>query len=344
MGKLENILNDYYDLKKVQKNLLLGNGLSISIHDRFSYENLLRASSKIDGSRKAVYDLFYDFKTSNFEDVMGKFQDSLLIYDKLNISSDESRSVIQSAIKSIREIFLKSLNDVHPRSLCDIHNFDKINALHWFLSFFDSVFTTNYDLLIYWVLSKFNYKKTTGEMFSDGFGRKEGDGLVWSNMNIQNLFYIHGALHIKHSDSFFAEKVEFIENGVSILDQVRENLEKSYYPIIILEGTSSQKINSINSSAYLSFCFERLKRIQGHLFIHGSSFGDNDSHIYESIFSNKDIKRLYVSAHGESYSQIKNKINMFSDKYKREDGFVKYYDSESVFSVNWSAIGNREAK
>ncbi|WP_140127832.1 DUF4917 family protein, partial [Vibrio parahaemolyticus] len=76
-----------------------------------------------------------------------------------------------------------------------------------FLSFFTnndgSVFSTNYDLLLYWVLMRKGAKNAI-----DGFGRdREDDGgcddepeyseLRWgNNKSNQNIYYLHGALPI----------------------------------------------------------------------------------------------------------------------------------------------------
>ena len=107
---------------------------------------------------------------------------------------------------------------------------------------------------------------------------------------------MHGALHLRTDHTGLTYKVVHIENN-SILDQLRESLEKSIYQTIVFEGTDKEKRFKINTNRYLSIANSVLSNSGGCLFTYGFSFNKNDDHILESICKSS-IHTLCVGLRG----------------------------------------------
>src|SRR6202035_1072609 len=109
----------------------------------------------------------------------------------------------------------------------------------------------------------------------------------------QNLFYLHGALHIFDAGSEL-QKFTWINTGIKLIEQIRNALDDKKFPLFVSEGTSSEKMDKIMHSNYLSRGMRSFSKIGGNLFIYGHSLADNDKHILNLIPKSK-IKRLFVS-------------------------------------------------
>ena len=56
-------------------------------------------------------------------------------------------------------------------------------------------------------------------------------------------------------------------------------------------------MKKISSVAYLRYCYDRLREIEGGILIFGHSVGENDIQIYDAIFSNTNIKDVIFCVH-----------------------------------------------
>ncbi|KAA6318947.1 hypothetical protein EZS27_031099 [termite gut metagenome] len=182
------------------------------------------------------------------------------------------------------------------------------------------VFSSNYDLLLYWVLMR-NTSKNAG----DGFGRElenplEGEyipdyepeysELRWGkHKDSQSVFYLHGAL------PFFDTGIDVIKeeyDGDYLLDKIKARMEKKEYPIFVTAGNAIEKLTHIMHNKYLSFCYDALSSITGSLITFGFNFGDNDTHIIDAI--NKAAQQpkpnrlwsIYIGVYSDNdYAHIK---------------------------------------
>ncbi|ABM28494.1 DUF4917 family protein [Nitratidesulfovibrio vulgaris] len=304
-----------------RKILLLGNGFSIAYSgELFAYSSLY-SKAILDNNRTRLQRVFDVLNTMDFELVMNTLEGSAKISELYDCKS-ECFDEMMNDIDELRDSLVEVIIDSHPEHRRVI-NEEQYNRTNTFLSRFDCYYTTNYDFLFYWCL--FGGANPICRRVNDGFTR-EDDTLKWRPCANQNLFYLHGALHLYHEHTTI-KKLCYSE-GV-LRDQVRENIVGGRFPMVVAEGTSLQKLERIESNKYLSYAYSSLCRASGVIFIHGHSLSDNDDHIWNAISANRDISELYVGLYGDENS---NGNLAIKDKARRiaMDRNVIFYASQSA--------------
>jgi hypothetical protein len=152
-----------------------------------------------------------------------------------------------------------------------------------FLANFHSVYTVNYDLLLYWAIMQDLEPEVPSD---DGFRRpedREEEYVVWEpDVHQQSIFYLHGALHVFDAEAE-VQKYTWVNTGIRLIDQIRSALENDLYPIFVAEGESLKKRERIRHSDFLTRSTRSFGSIGGPLFIYGHSLADNDDHIVRLI-------------------------------------------------------------
>lgn len=286
--------------KKRPMSLLMGNGFSMAYdRDIFSYNALY--SFLVSKDDELLKMLFGAIKTKNFELVMQQLDTTLSILKAFG--SDPALSdQIQSASQKLKEALLNSVQELHPEHVFKVPD-GKSEACGAFLSQFlasgGQIFTTNYDLLLYWVL-----RREVVPDHSDGFGKevtnyeelkegaeKEYSALFWGpNRDEQNLHFLHGALHL--FDARTSVIKEQYRLDAYLLQNISARLHRGEYPIFVTAGTSEDKLDHIKHNQYLSFCYDKLSTLSGSLVTFGFNFGQYDEHIIDAINrakANRDI-------------------------------------------------------
>jgi len=197
---------------------------------------------------------------------------------------------------------------------------------------FSMIFTTNYDLLLYWALLSAGQKRAK---IRDGFSRYDDSYLVIGSIDAlesANLFYLHGGLHLFESEHKILKRK--YRDGHSALEQMSNAIKDGQFPLVVAEGESQQKQNKINSNAYLSKCQQIFTDICNEhgvsLFIFGHSLSENDEHIL-SIIPKGKIEQIFVSMHrenGKSYKQLRRRASELEDE--RDALKVTLFDAESA--------------
>jgi hypothetical protein len=243
------------------RSLLLGNGFSIAqAGGQFSYANLLEKSGL--ASENPIRNVFNVLKTFDFEKVMKALEDASQI-ELAYGDKDRSKKFNEDAT-AVREALIHAVRAVHPGIKFDIPKMQR-DACAIFLKKFKSIFTLNYDLLLYWVI----LHGAEGE-FSDGFGLGgETDGFrLFKEEAYCNTYYLHGGLHLFLSNE--RETLKRILKNDTIIDDIAATIrERAQLPLFVAEGTAVQKIERIRSVPYLTYCYGALSLIQGSLFIFG---------------------------------------------------------------------------
>lgn len=124
-------------------NLLLGNGFSIGVRDSFRYESLREVAIEkgLLGSDLAI--LFDRLRTTDFEILLHKLYETGVVNKALGIDHDTPLN----RYTDLRQALIHTVQDVQP-------NYGEIRS-EWLLAAanvlrdFRSVFTTNYDLLLW---------------------------------------------------------------------------------------------------------------------------------------------------------------------------------------------------
>lgn len=145
---------------------------------------------------------------------------------------------------------------------------------------FSTIFTLNYDLLLYWVQLSLTHQ------FRDGFGlgtEQNGFRGPFSELAYCEIYNLHGGLHLFQDDRGEIEKR--VHQGSGVIDAISETvLNDGRLPVYVAEGTSTAKIRRINSVRYLSHCYSKLQNLAGNVFVFGHSADENDQHVYSALF------------------------------------------------------------
>ncbi len=319
--------------------VLLGNGFSIACRpDKFKYDSLYKqATSNIPEKLQRVFETL---NTRDFEQIMRALDQAAEIIDiydpQLSSTSDE----IRQHSSALRELLVRTIVENHPDKPSDISNAEYASCIQ-FLSNFQGYYTINYDLLLYWALMHGKDKNPTVQ-FQDGFGKTDAtdDYVTWhiESVGDQNLYYLHGALHI-YADGPEIKKYTWSNTGIRLITQIREALEHNKYPIFISEASSDAKMAKIHRSAFLGRSYRSFAQIGGSLFTYGISFSKNDEHIFRLIPKSK-VSELFVGLYDSPDSADNQQVIKYceliktareqraSDKHKPLA--VHYYDVKTA--------------
>lgn len=280
--------------KEKTVHLLLGNGFSIACDSVFKYPSLYKEAMK-SGLGKRIQALFKKLGTNNFEGVMRLLNDTDWVAKEYGLIKDFPSEMLKDK-EILKKALIAAVATTHLDDVGDVDDVRKSNALN-FIGDYHNVFTTNYDLLLYWVVM--HAGKPT---FQDGFRNDPDDptSLVFSARpgGSKAIYYIHGGLHLFHEDGEL-KKHSWAKTGTKLTQWVRDGLKKDQYPLFVAEGDAEKKLEQIQRSGYLWYCLEKLGRVKGSLVIVGHSLGDADAHIVERIVGNRDFKQIYIGLHGD---------------------------------------------
>lgn len=299
------------------RNLLIGNGFSSKF---FNYRDLLEKSGIADNS--PLRKLFAALGTVDFELAMRSLEDAAVVETAYDMKRHAEELVADANI--LREGLVHAIKETHPKFLTEA-TFSYERCAN-FLQYFGSVFTLNYDLLLYWASLHTKHLR-------DGFGLGKDKGGFHGPFKEEaycEIFNLHGGLHL--FDDGTGETIKALNTGDGVIDQIsRTILNRKRLPVYVAEATSNAKMKKINSVPYLRHCYQMLQKKTANTFIYGHSAADNDSHIYRAIFSSK-VERLYFGV----YRQNDDKLKAFDAqlaKFQRLAGSkldYSFFDAESA--------------
>lgn len=312
--------------------LLLGNGFSMAYdHKIFSYNALYDFIEKLEDP--VLSKLFNVINTKNFEQVMRQLDNFIEIAAALDVK-ESVIDKLKDANEKLQNSLIDAISKLHPEHVFKIDD-EKSQSCFYFLNHFvenGSIFSTNYDLLLYWVLMRNEAKKSI-----DGFGREllnpketkqgtepEYSDLQWGKYKSkQCVHYLHGALPFFDTGIEIEKEIYTDENN--LLDNIKYRLKEKDYPIFVTAGNAKEKLEHIKHNSYLDFCYEQLGKITGSLITFGFGFGEYDDHLIDAI--NKAAKHGAQS--GEKLFSIY--IGVFSD---RDLEYIKSIEHKFEFKVN----------
>lgn len=317
--------------------LLLGNGFSMSYApDIFSYNALHGFVDRLDDP--FLKKLFAVVDTHDFERVMQQLDTFASLGDVLGIDG-ALKGRIEAARFSLKKSLIDAVRALHPEHVFTIPEAKCAACVDFLRQFLDSngsLFTTNYDLLVYWVLMR------GGLSAIDGFGRDrlnaeesvpteelEYSELRWGrNAAGQNVHYIHGALPL-FDTGLEVVKEEYGESY--LLEKITQRIEGGDYPVFVTAGSPTQKLTHIRHNPYLQNSFEALASMTGSLVTFGFNFGAQDAHIVSAIQrAAKQPKAgrlwsVYIGAYSDDdvaraeqlLTELKCKVHVFDAKTAR---------------------------
>jgi hypothetical protein len=290
-----------------ERTILLGNGFSIAANPIFDYRNLFE-QAQIDSRMRTI---FTEMETFDFEIVINKLENAYKLLELYSDGYPELVREMKSSSDLLRQSFSQVLSSKHIsyRKVFSQKNDvnDPVKSCFQFLSNFKTVFTTNYDLLLYWSINlnneKFYQEKKIVIPTNDGFSRFY-ENLIWKGnytQRKQRVFFLHGALFLYQEDGVLM-KMERKEDE-DLLSVVEEGIiDHGNFPLIVLEGESKNKMIKIAEHPYLNDALQHLSKLSGPLFIYGHSLDKSDDHIFNKI-KESNCNNIYVSVFDENLSE-----------------------------------------
>jgi hypothetical protein len=158
------------------------------------------------------------------------------------------------------------------------------------------VYTTNYDLLLYWVVATFGRQLWCYDShFNPNPYALKPHGL-WASEKPPELLYLHGALHL-YDIPPKAQGMLRYSGKHSLIEQARKRLARGSFPVIVSEGATDAKSARIARGAYLSWAsgfFRRgLRNRQAVLFTYVHSLDKRDAHLIRRIGTGRIQRGLH---------------------------------------------------
>ncbi len=317
---INEVLEDWCDVKASVNfsSILIGNGASMAVWPKFGYSSLFDvAATRTRPRRLAKRDinLFSKLETMNFERVL----ESLEVARIVNIALGLSKRGIAPCYRRIQAALAEAVKFVHiPWSAVDNAILLKIRNG---LGEYPCIFTTNYDLLVYWAILSQGH----GSGFKDLFWSATFDpGDVLVRDNSSEVLFLHGGLHLYTNEHGKSCKKRS-EIGWNLLDQFDKS--RTQLPLIVSEGTSNAKMDTIVRSPYLWFAYRRLMRIVGPVCIFGHSLGQSDAHIVKAI-SRPQVDTIAVSVRNTTAREVKRFKAHIHEQFP-ETKTIRFFDSVS---------------
>jgi hypothetical protein len=326
-----------------RSHLLLGNGFSISCDKRFLYGRLFDFA-KQNGLTERVLGVFERLGTNNFEGVMRLLEDAdwLARHYGLVPGALETQSYMREDLQSVKNALVAALALTHLEHTGKVADERKSRCAK-FLEPYHNIFTTNYDLLLYWVEMHALEVLQGRDGFDYDIEEPEADYVVFSEHvgGEKGIFFIHGALHL-HVVNGQVRKHTWSRTQVPLIQSIRKALDEGQYPLFVAEGLPERKLEQIQRSGYLSYCLGKLERIEKSLVVYGLSFGQSDRHIANVIADNRELRSLYVGLYGDPNNELnldvkknvqairERRTAMIEAKRARHTLDVHFYDAASA--------------
>ncbi len=286
--------------KKGSKSVILGNGFGISYdiatgNNSFNWDTLLDLCDIEEGSQ--IHQLLSE-NHFDFELVHQKMNNAI---DVINMYSEKTELVekLEEQIQFLRAQLIIAVSRSHPSSFTtECGNVEskkrqkRVGKCRKFLLNFDTVFSLNYDLLLYWVRC---FEKNF--LGNDSFDKIDGE-LVFCRDDDADFLFPHGSL-FTYRDGVGATKCRS-SRAHPILARLEENINRGKFPMCVSEGTGEQKLEAIKSNYYLNFSYNQIKESQGTIFTFGCSFLDSkDDHIIKAMLKSP-AERIIVGEYKPS--------------------------------------------
>jgi len=267
--------------------ILIGNGFSRHIWSGFDYKSLYdvatASATPLGPQEQAV---FRHLGTHDFEYVLRVLHYARSVNQALGLDVEK----VTRAYRAVQQGLGAAVARTHiPWDMVPRPVLEKIRST---LLKYRLVFSTNYDLLIYWSIVCGEQKPHD---VKDYFWTRRDERWLSFNLfdtdtpgGVTRVLYLHGGLHIyRLPDGVTAKYVP--DMGESLLDSFQRFMHcddlAGPLPLIVTEGTSADKRREIQSDPYLSFAYQQLATYDGPIVIFGHRLGGADDHIVEALRS-----------------------------------------------------------
>ncbi|MDU9027471.1 DUF4917 family protein [Pseudomonas mediterranea] len=300
--------------------LLVGNGASRAVWDDFGYDSLFENARTVEEKPLSPSELsvFDALQTRSFEQVLGALKTTSRVNKALAVSSAAPRN----RYYAIKEALINTVHAVHiPWRLVQPST---LAALSQELSRYATVFTTNYDLLNHWALQQAQHAIT--DLFT---GADHSFDLSQATTEKPRLLYLHGGLHLVRNQDGTARKLTSTEGtllGNFAINNTLKTLDD--VPLFVNEGPSEDKLKTIRSSDYLSFCYDQLLHHGDNLCLFGHALGEQDQHIVRALRQAKP-RTMAISIYPRSQAFIQHQKRHYAKLFQGLDMELRFFDAKS---------------
>ncbi len=280
---------DWNELNIQWDHLLLGNGASIALDNRFAYSSLYEVACS-NNLLQVTLPIFQNLNTNDFEQVLLACWYANIVNNSIGSSNNQ----ILYAYNEIRDALIAVIQQVH--CLPDDIEAD-ISRIGYFASRFSRVLSFNYDLTFYWAMM--NYNENNGNWFKDGFVAGGRFDVNWRRLEdpyraqgTTMVFFPHGNLMLGRDINGLEFKINALNDFSGTQTPLLDTIIKLWHdgmctPLFVSEGTADQKMRSISRSPYLSTVYnDVLANLGGNIVVYGFSFSENDKHILQALRMN----------------------------------------------------------
>jgi len=279
VGEPDGTLHDWREIEGAYEwdTLLLGNGLSINVWEPFGYAELYENAHRGDVLTDQDRRLFAG--TPNFERVLADIRTGIRVNECVGLSAEP----LYARYRNIQLALGHAVREVHiSQGDIPITTRKKLRAV---MAGFEWIFTTSYDLLVYWAIA-------SGGEFAPFIDCFRGKRLEFDRhrsavpAGCVPVYFLHGALHLVVGGS---GKTWKLRRGLdALLDQFGQPIEGDprARPLLITEGSAADKLDAIKDNAYLTHALHRLYRRELPVVVFGSSLGAQDSHLTDALSEN----------------------------------------------------------
>jgi hypothetical protein len=324
------------------KHLLIGNGFSIACDKTFNYPNLYSYAEQ-HGLTEHVRAVCQHFGTNNFEGIMRLLEAAQWIAKHYALEPrEDAESSLAEDLESIKRALVSAIANTHlpfPKSVDD----ERKDRCVKFLAPYKNVFTTNYDLLLYWVAMHGSESLQRQDGFRSSPDEPDAEYLVFHEhiKGNKGILFLHGALHIYVFEGE-VRKHSWIRSDKRLIELVKRGLERGEYPLFVAEGDSEKKLEQIQHSGYLSYCLGKLERIEQALVIYGMSLGESDQHIINVLADNAELENVYIGVYGgidsdsgKSIQKVAARVIKRRERNRKRGKYfkpisVQFYDSKTA--------------
>ncbi|QOG20573.1 DUF4917 family protein [Bradyrhizobium sp. SEMIA] len=312
--------------KHFSQGLIIGNGASIGISDRFNYPSLYQAAQDGNFLTSATRAVFTSFDSTDFELVLRRLWQATLVNQALQIGNNR----VDEAYAEVRKSLISTVHAIHPA-------YDEVkkhfSAMGSFLKGFQTVTSANYDLMLYWA-AMWNNDDGFGRWFKDGFITADGKATFRDDWQVLRqpyradgatlYFYPHGNLCLGTEAE--GSEIKIAAGGENLLQTITDQWEQgAVTPLFVSEGTTEKKLTAIRRSNYLSRVhFEVLDSLGDAVAFYGLGFWAHDEHLIQR--ATKRAKSVAVSVYRGEQKMIDRASSMLEKAGVEK---VTFFDAES---------------
>ena len=352
------------DFENNEASLLLGKDFSCSVWSNFKDTSVYKQASSQDkgvsflntgGTYLSAENIkiFKYLGTESFEKVLAILSRNPEVVNEildpqapppiLQTIEERYQNIQRSLVQAIRDLHIPGDTIKTPQEDENIlarveKNREVLKTIQKELLKYHNLFSTSYDLIIFWslMLDKIKEETTFRDYFKFGKFNPEACKIneKYDKKNkILRVFYLYGSL-LLYPEGEEIRKLKNLSEKEKI-ENILDNWDKLGVPsLCMVEGTSTDKLRFINKSNYLLFAYERLEKHTNKLVILGNPVNLEknqdkkfllNQHLIDAIIKSKpDTLAISIidDANDDEYKE--QQIKYWEDVMKRDD--IRFFD------------------